>query len=375
MSAPPERLLQHLRTLVHEQSSEHTDEELLNCFVQGNDDAFAALVSRHGPMVLSVSRRILSDASAAEDVAQASFLVLARKARSIRRPEMLASWLHQTACRLALNYRRSDARRLEREARSLRSAPARAIADPLQEVTVRELLVLFDEELQQLPERYRLPVILCCLEGRTQEEAARQLGWTRGAVKGRLERGRALLHDKLIRRGLSLPTALVALESVGGTASAARLTDFLDSTTRAALQFTSSGSHGLAKEVVSLAEAGLKSTTLSRAKIIFSLLLAVGLTAGLAGMAQQRPAEKPPAEKESKLPEQPAKKPRARTDRHGDPLPEGAVARLGTLRWRAAGEVASLALSPDGKMTVTASPPRIVSVRRRRQAHPAHSAR
>ena len=226
--------------------------------------------------------------------------------------------------------------------------------DPLDELTVRELLTLFDEEVRRLPERYRLPLILCCLEDCTQEEAARRLGWTPGSVKGRLERARAMLHDQLVRRGVSLSAALVAVEAGRGAASAA---GFIAATTRAAVLFSAPAggvNAGLAEKVVAIAEEGIRSTTMSRAKVLLSMLLMVGVVAaGVSAVSYRRPAEKPPDAKQAKEAEQPAPKQAVRTDLHGDPLPDGAVARLGTLRWNMDGEVEALAFSPDGK-TVSA---------------------
>src|SRR5439155_12833667 len=137
-----------------------------------------------------------------EDAFQATFLVLARKAGSIRRHEALAAWLYGVAYRVA-----SRARRQLREVPMPDVAPAGRYTDPLEGVTAREMLTILDEEVQRLPEVYRLPVILCCLEGRTHEEAAAQLGWTRGSLQGRLERGRVRLRARLVRRGLTLSVA------------------------------------------------------------------------------------------------------------------------------------------------------------------------
>jgi RNA polymerase sigma factor (sigma-70 family) len=357
MAAHPERVVQHLRTLVPAPAAEQASEaDLLNRFIGGDEDAFAALVARHGPMVLAVCRRTLHDSSAAEDVAQATFLVLARQARSIRRPETLAAWLHRTARHLALKYRRAEVRRRQREARSVLAAPRHASPGPLEELTVRELLVIFDEEVHQLPERNRLPLILCCLEGCTQEEVARRLGWTAGSVKGRLERGRAMLHDRLARRGLDLCAVLV-----GVTACPMRLpADFIARTLHTAALFTSPGdavAAGLSREVAALAETGLGSTTMFRTKLILALLLLVGAVAAGLAAAYQGQAPRPPAEKQKAQKRAAARQPekRARTDRHGDPLPDGAVARLGTVRWRAVGEVEALVLSADGKTVATDS--------------------
>jgi WD40 repeat protein len=184
-----------------------------------------------------------------------------------------------------------------------------------------------------LPQRYRLPLVLCCLEGLTQDEAARQLGWTPASVKGRLARGRVYLHDRLVRRGLSLPAALVALEAGRGAASAG----FLTATTRAAL--------------ACLVRAGSADAGLSRARTALVWLLLAGVVAGgvAAGIIQ---GPVPPQAAEERVAVAPAK---ARTDLCGDPLPAGALARLGTLRWRATGKIEDLAISPDGKTIITAS--------------------
>src|SRR5262245_40553539 len=233
MATHTDRLLRHIRSLVPPVPGDATDAELLGSFALRRDaDAFASLVARHGPMVLGVCRRVLRHPDQAEDVAQATFLVLARKAGEIRRPDRLAAWLHRTARGLALKQLRGEARRRRREA--LGALPAATSPHgPLDELTVRELLAIFDEEVQGLPERYRAALILCCLEGCTQEEAARRLGWTPGSVKGRLERGRAMLHDRLVRRGVGLPAALVALEAARDPAAAA----FVATTARAGVTF------------------------------------------------------------------------------------------------------------------------------------------
>ncbi len=352
MAAHPEVLLRHLRALVPDPFAERpADAELLDRFARANDeDAFATLVARHGPMVHGVCRRALRDAGAAEDVAQAAFLVLARKAKSIRRPESLPAWLHRTARLLSLKYRQADARRRKRETQSLLLAPARTSTDPLDELTVRELLEIFDEELQRLLERYRVPLILCCLEGRSQEEAARQLGWSTGSVKGRLERGRERLHDQLVRRGLSLSAALVSLEAVRGGTSAA---DFVSATTRAALLFASGTGGmdgGVTLEVAAMAEEGIRSTAMSRVMIALSLLLAVGMVgAGVMAATYLKSTEKPLVAEQTAAPEQP----RARTDLQGDPLPKDALARLGTIRWRTE-RTDALAYAPDGKTLAAA---------------------
>jgi RNA polymerase sigma factor (sigma-70 family) len=203
-------LLQHLRRRAAAPDP-GSDAELLARFArQGDEDAFTALVARHGHLVLHTCWRVLGDAHAAEDAFQATFLVLARRAGSLQRPERLTGWLYGVASRIARDARRARKRRPELQPTEAASDPR---PDPLAELTARELLTVLEEELQRLPGPYRLPVVLCCLEGQSQEEAARQLGWTAGQVKGRLERGRKRLHERLARRGLGLSPALAAAEA------------------------------------------------------------------------------------------------------------------------------------------------------------------
>src|SRR5262245_59857184 len=183
------------------------DRELLARFVAGKDEAaFAVLVERHGPMVLGVCRRALGSAHDAEDACQAAFLVQAQKAGSIRKSTSLPSWLHGVASRIAANLKRERLRRCRREKQS--QAPA--VPDLAAEVSWREVQAILDEELARLPERLRAPLILCYLDGRTRDEAAGRLGVSVPCLHGRLERGRKALCERLTRRGVTLPAALVA---------------------------------------------------------------------------------------------------------------------------------------------------------------------
>jgi RNA polymerase sigma-70 factor (ECF subfamily) len=172
-----------------------TDGELFKRFAQRHEEAaFAALLSRHGPMVLSVCRRVLHHSHDVEDAFQATFLVMVDKGHRLRRPERLANWLYGVAYRTALHARKRTARRREheREAAAMSSAP---VSEP--EAESRELRRVLDEELHRLPEKYRAPLILCYLEGKTNEEAARLLGWPSGSMSHRLARGRELLRHRL----------------------------------------------------------------------------------------------------------------------------------------------------------------------------------
>ena len=353
-------LLAHLHRFLDPSAADlGSDAHLLQRFVAHRDQAaFAALVARHGPMVLRVCRRILGDAHAAEDACQAAFLVLAHKASHIRHPDTLAAWLHGVAYRLALKARVAEGRRRHIETQRLQVAPSPSTPDPLAEVSARELLAILDAELQRFPEKYRLPLILCCLEGRSQPEAARLLGWTAGSLKGRLERGRAKLHQRLLRRGVTLPAALLALEATRDAASA-RLPALLSAAILRAASTTETAGQ-ISTAVMALAEEGMRGLVAGKLKLMSILVLMVGVAAGGLGafayprMAARREAEKQTEEpkrpaQESASPKTPTEKPPTRTDRYGDPLPQGAVARLGTVRFRHPFFVSSVAFAPGGK--------------------------
>lgn len=187
-----------------------TDAELLTRFIDCRDEAaFAALARRHGPMVLGVCRRLLPNEADAEDVFQATFLVLALKAASVTPREMVAGWLHGVARQVALRARRSLTRRAARE-RQVDTLPEPESVP--RDDHWDDLLPVLDCELSHLPERYRTVLVLCDLEGVTRHEVARQLGLPEGTVNSRLSRARAMLADRLTRCGVALPSgALVAI--------------------------------------------------------------------------------------------------------------------------------------------------------------------
>jgi RNA polymerase sigma factor (sigma-70 family) len=288
MSATITHLLRRLRRLAAPPGAE-SDSELLDRFARLRDeDAFAVLVARHGPMVLNACRRVLGDPHAAEDAFQATFLVLARKAASVRRPETLAGWLFGVASRVAREARRSRARQ-----------PCSGLAEPfdpptsrpgpLAELAARDLVGVLQEEVQRLPEAYRLVVVLCCLEGLSQAEAARRLGCTPDSVRGRLERGRKRLSRRLAGRGLTLAAALGAVSRAAGGPPA----DVLASVVQAATRCAAGQAAGLVSlQVAALVEGGMKTMSLSRIKVALSLLLAAALAGG-GGLARSPRAAEP----------------------------------------------------------------------------------
>ncbi len=190
--------------------------QLLRRFAAGDEGAFEALVTRHGPTVQGVCRRVLHDARDVEDAFQATFLVLLRKAGGLRDPEAISPWLYGVASRVASRIRAQAARRAAEE----RKARRPQVAPPDRDVEQGELRAMIDEEIQRLPEKYRRPVVLCYLEGRTHEEAARRLRCSAGSLRGRLDRARRTLQDRLARRGVAPAAGLAAL-AAGGEASAA----------------------------------------------------------------------------------------------------------------------------------------------------------
>jgi RNA polymerase sigma factor (sigma-70 family) len=284
MTASPERLLWKIRLLVRPPAAEPpSDAALLARFVQGQDeDAFAALVGRYGPLVLGICRRVLGDAQLAEDAYQATWLVLARKAASIGRSATLAAWLYGTARRLALKCCQATARRRRREALSQTGFPCRLAPEPLDELSAREVLQLLDEELQRLPEAYRLPILLCGLEGLSQQEAAVRLGWTVGSVKGRLERGRVRLQARLVRRGLTLSAALSTLQALRGAATAGQPVTLPPATTEAALAFAAgkvAADGPVTARAIAAAQGVLKAMVMTKLKAATAVVLALGVAA------------------------------------------------------------------------------------------------
>jgi RNA polymerase sigma factor (sigma-70 family) len=241
--------------------------QLLERFAVDRDGAaFEALVSRHGPMVLGTCRRMLSDPHDVDDAFQATFLVLARKAGSIRDADRLGPWLHGVARRVATRSRALSARRRSRERPGVEEQTIEP-PDPLEGFEHRAAL---DEELARLPEKYRAPLVLCYLEGLTHDEAAEQLRWPVGTVRSRLAGGRDRLRDRLARRGFAPTAAAPAILSRASIPQA-----LLSTTVRIA---TSAGS--APAYVANLAKGALVAMMWNKLKMVAALGLMAGLTSG-----------------------------------------------------------------------------------------------
>jgi RNA polymerase sigma factor (sigma-70 family) len=338
-------LLRHVRELLAGRCAA-PDAELLERFARrGDEAAFAALMQRHGPLVWGTVRRVLGREQDAEDAFQATFLVLARKARSVRQSGSVGSFLYGVAYRLAVRARADAARRGRHQRRAAEQAPAARPDD----VTWRELREVLDAELARLPERYRAPLLLCYLEGQTQDEAARQLGWKKRTVKARLDHGRELLRRRLARRGLPLGAALAGPLLAGGEApAAARL---VAETARAAGPFTAGRRpEGLRGPVLALAEGGVRSMILLKLRLALAGLLALVVLGGGTGLLlSQAPGRAGPGRGAEGAPA-PGR------DLSGEPLPAGAALRLGTVHFRHEshwGDGAGVLFAPDGKTAVT----------------------
>jgi RNA polymerase sigma factor (sigma-70 family) len=338
-SVHPGSIVRHLRQVVGDQAiRESTDAELLKRFLAlGEQDAFALLVRRHGPMVWGVCRHLARGEQDAEDAFQAVFLVLARSGASIRRREAVAGWLHGVACRVARRANRRNARRRERERRA--AVPEEA---PAPDPGWRELQARLDEALDGLPEKYRAPFVLCCLEARPRKDVARELSLPEGTVSSRIARARRLLQGALERRGVTLTAALTAGELWRQSAHAT-LPQAL-----AHLAVTSATDGGAAASAAVLAQAqGVAGGTAGRMLACVGAML-LGLTAAAVAVGYG-PGHEPTDKQEA----QPAAAAAAPVDAHGDPLPADAVARLGTIRFRHGAPIHLLTFTPDGKQVIS----------------------
>jgi RNA polymerase sigma factor (sigma-70 family) len=337
------RLVAHCRSLL-ERHAQEADAELLARFAQQRDaGAFEQLVERYAALVWGVCRRILPCEADCEDAFQATFLALVRQAGSLDPNRPLGGWLHTVAVRVA---RKAQARALRQRPQAV--PPERPTpGDIADDISSRELLSAVDEEIARLPAVLRVPLVLCCLEGRTRDEAAEAIGCSLAAIKSRLARARSRLRRQLARRGIGLPAAFLVLGLTARQAPAAL---------RVKAVQCAMGS--VPPAIAALVTAG--ATPLVGKLVLTALCL---VAAGVLGLGAWRFAEAgPPKDSATGTTSAPVETPPARAasdpkpaqDRYGDPLPPGAVQRFGTLRFRHS-EIADLAFTPDGKELLAGS--------------------
>lgn len=309
-SSPLNAVIQQLRSAADRDRAGSTDGELLTRFLnQRDDDALAALVERHAPMVWGVCRRVLRNPHDAEDAFQATFLVLVRKAGTVMSRELLANWLYGVAHQTAARLRATAAKRGVREMQ-VKEMPEPAVA----EARVSELLPLLDQELSRLPEQFRVLVVLCDLEGKTRKEAARQLGCPEGTVASRLARARDLLAKRMARHGLAVSGGSLAAMLSQSVASAGVPDSVVSSTIHVATLLTANQAVGvISGPVAALTEGVLKTMLLKKIMSKTMVVLALGvavITGGSLAIGQTegtgKPVDTPPIAAEKPIDKLPA---------------------------------------------------------------------
>jgi RNA polymerase sigma factor (sigma-70 family) len=312
--------------------------ELLHRFVTGRDEAaFEAIVARHGPMVLGVCRQLLRDHNDVDDAFQATFLVLIRKAGSLKRCDLLGNWLYGVAHRVAVRAQSMAARRTARAAAAFDAARSgaqrsRDLGSGICEASTLETEPdpWLHQEIARLPEKYRAPIVLCYMEGLTHENAALRLKWPLGTVKGRLARARDLLRKRLARRGITLSAATLAASLSTSDSRAAVPTALIEATLRAAESVSSHPGVSLAASstvsltVAALGEGVVQAMTLTQLKAIaLPLILAGAVTTSVVAFAAQvnpkrkkiDPHAPPPTKRADRQPKLTTLKPPPESDR------------------------------------------------------------
>ena len=294
-----QRLLPHLRRVVLARDAETGDGQLLGSFVATRDEAaFAALVRRHGPMVLGVCRRVVGDPHLAEDAFQATFLVLARRAAVVRPRHLVGHWLYGVAYRTALKARTAAARRnaKEKQVDAMPHPPVSA------DQVWTDLQPVLDAELARLPEKYRIPIVLCDLNGRPQRDVARELKLPAATLANRLNAARRLLAKRLTARGVALSAGAVAAALGWHAATSAVSPALASATVKAACAAAAGTAVGLPVPVVQLSEGVMRMFVLSKLKAVAAgvascalLLVGLGLMAGpsLRANPDDKPARPP----------------------------------------------------------------------------------
>jgi RNA polymerase sigma factor (sigma-70 family) len=340
--ASAEFVLDQLRVLLRVREFDQLpDAELLRKFEERRDEtAFTVLVRRHGGRVLSVCRHILHRYAEADDAFQATFMVLSRKAASIRKRSSLSSWLHGVALRCAKNLRKNAMRRSKHEkAAGGEAAPAES---SLSHAALNELQSYLDEEIARLPEKYRAPFLLSCLEGKSRVEVAHILGCKEGTVASRVATARERLKKRLTARGVSLSAALGAVAVAPAATSASISTVLASRTVDAAIAFAGGSAAGVASAaVLEVAHGILSGMLLTKVKLGVLLMFAVSVTVAAGGLIAQLGDDDIKAFGRNSA--------RTAQIEIGDPLPTNALQRLGSDRLTHLGTVDCLAYSPDGK--------------------------
>jgi HlyD family secretion protein len=291
-------VLRELRTLYNLGTiRDLTDGQLLERFATDADEvaelAFAALVERHEAMVWRVCLAIVRNEHEAEDAFQATFLVLVRKARSLWVRDSLGPWLHQVACRTASCLRSTLIRRRRHERRAALLDAVRQIEFERPRDADRDAAL--HEELRRLPDKYRAPLVLCDLEGRTHQEAARFLGWPIGTVKSRHSQGRRLMRDRLVRRGLGLACAGAVVESLRTTTLAALPNQVSRRTVNAAMAQSARllKAYMVSAHVLSLSQGVHQAMLWIKVRCFLAATVVIGIASGTAGiyvLGSQEPA-------------------------------------------------------------------------------------
>jgi RNA polymerase sigma factor (sigma-70 family) len=329
-----------------------SDRQLLSSYeAEKGEASFTELVRRHGPMVLRTCRRVLGQGPDADDAFQATFVLLARKAGRLSREESgplsLSGWLHRVAYQTSQNVLSQVSRRKTREQRATAMSPPER--SPVTEASWNELRPILDAELNSLPEDARRLLVSCYLQGKTHAEAAAELGLPLGSLARRLERARELLASRLARKGITVSSALLAV-LLGETTSAADVPAVLMvHTVEQAVTFAGQAGPSVVDPIARLVNAGLSNMAKGRTYLSLGLAGLVGLfgVGLLACQTFQAPPDQdaPPPQVKSVL-----------ADQYGDPLPPGALARLGTQRMRTAETGSrSVLFTLDGRAVLTAS--------------------
>jgi RNA polymerase sigma factor (sigma-70 family) len=266
------RTLDRLRKAL---TPERPDEELLRAFIAARDEAaFAALVRRHGQMVLGVSRRVLGNLHDAEDVFQATFFVLAQKAGWVMKRAAVAAWLYKVAYRIALKSRAKNDRRRRTERKAAMSQPHTPAPG------VQDWEAALDEELNRLPEKYRLPVMLCDLDGCSRKDAERQLGLAEGTLSSRLTRGRRLLAERLARHGITFSAGALATMISEAAASARMPPGLVGSTAKTAVLVAAGKWTAVSSSVLALMKIGAKAMFLAKLKATLATVVVLAFVGG-----------------------------------------------------------------------------------------------